>query len=211
MAFETLTTNEAAVVAGVSVDDVNRIIDRKILPEGLYETSPVRTLKRGACLFIAFWFETSESLTPKARQRIISSAVSRGASWTELRACKLQESRTIGVGIQTLWDEVNDRLLELQSAQQMVVEDPEILSGAAVIQGTRIPVYDVASLVEAKTPMGELRELYPVLSEKQFRLAAVYAKARPLRGRPKQRSLLDLSKISVSKRHLQEISTNGKL
>jgi hypothetical protein len=55
MAFETLTTNEAAFVAGVSVDDVNRVIDRKILPESLYETSPVRTLKRGACVFIAFW------------------------------------------------------------------------------------------------------------------------------------------------------------
>jgi uncharacterized protein (DUF433 family) len=211
MAFETLTTNEAAFVAGVSVDDVNRVIDRKILPESLYETSPVRTLKRGACVFIAFWFETCESLTPKARQRIISSAVSRGIPWTKLRACKLQESRTIEVGIQTFWDEVNDRLLELRSAQQMVVKDPEILSGAAIIQGTRIPVYDVASLVEAKTPMGELRELYPVLSEKQLRLAAVYAKARPLRGRPKQRSLLDLSRISVSKRHLQEISTNGNL
>jgi hypothetical protein len=36
LTFETLTTTEAAVVAGVSVDDVNRAIDRKILPENLY-------------------------------------------------------------------------------------------------------------------------------------------------------------------------------
>jgi hypothetical protein len=71
MPFETLTTAEAAVVAGVSVDDVNRTIDRRILPERLYGTTTVRTLKRDACLWIAFWFETSDWLTPNARQRVI--------------------------------------------------------------------------------------------------------------------------------------------
>ena len=206
MAFETLTTTEAAVVAGVSVDDVNRTIDRRILPESLYGTSLTRTLKRDACLWIAFWFETSEWLTPSARQRVISEGSSRYPSWTELRACKLQESRTIEVGVRDLWDEVNERLNELQSAQQMVEEDPEILSGTPVIQGTRIPVYDVASLIEEKTPLDELKELYPRLSEEQFRLASVYARARPLRGRPKRRSLSEVDRISVSKRHLREAS-----
>ena len=157
-------------------------------------------------LWIAFWFETSDWLTPNARQRVILEGSSRCPSWTELRSCKLQESRTIEIGIQDLWDEVNARLKELQSAQQMVEEDPEILSGTPVIQGTRIPVYDVASLVEEKTPMDELKELYPRLSEEQFRLASVYAKARPLRGRPKRRSLPESGRISVSKKHLREAS-----
>jgi uncharacterized protein (DUF433 family) len=206
MAFDSLTTTEAAVVAGVSVDDVNRTIDRRILPESLYSMTAVRTLKRDACLWIAFWFETSEWLTPNARQRVILDGSSRCPSWTALRSCKLQESRMIEVGIQELWDDVNARLEELQSAQEMVVEDPEILSGTPVIQGTRIPVYEVASLVEEKTPMDELKELYPRLSERQFRLASVYAKARPLRGRPKRRSLPESDIISVSKKHLRGAS-----
>ncbi len=206
MAFETLTTTEAAVVAGVSVDDVNRTIDRRILPERLYGTTTVRTLKRDACLWIAFWFETSDWLTPIARQRVILEGSSRCPSWPELRSCKLQESRTIEVGIRDLWDEVDGRLKELQNAQQMVEENPEILSGTPVIRGTRIPVYDVASLIEEQTPMDELKELYPRLSEEQFRLASLYAKARPLRGRPKRRSLPVASKISVSKKHLREDS-----
>ncbi|WP_396127397.1 DUF433 domain-containing protein [Acidicapsa acidisoli] len=91
----------------------------------------------------------------------------------------------------------------------MVIEDPEILSGTPVIQGSRIPVYDVASLVEERTPMDELKELYPRLSEEQFRLASVYAKARPLRGRPKRKSLPDSSRISVSKKNLREASIGG--
>ncbi len=206
MAFETLTTTEAAVVAGVSVDDVNRTIDRRILPESLYGTTTVRTLKRDACLWIAFWFETSDMLTPNARQRVIMEGSNRCPSWPELRSCKLQESRTIEVGIRDLWDEVDGRLKELQNAQQMVEENPEILSGTPVIRGTRIPVYDVASLIEEQTPMDELKELYPRLSEEQFRLASLYAKARPLRGRPKRRSLPEASRISVSKKHLREAS-----
>jgi len=206
LAFETLTTTEAAVVAGVSVDDVNRTIDRRILPERLYGTTTVRTLKRDACLWIAFWFETSDWLTPNARQRVISEGSSRCPSWPELRSCKLQESRTIEVGIRDLWDEVDGRLKELQNAQQMVEENPEILSGTPVIRGTRIPVYDVANLIDEKTPMDELKELYPRLSEEQFRLASLYAKARPLRGRPKRRSLPEASRISVSKKHLREAS-----
>jgi uncharacterized protein (DUF433 family) len=206
LAIDTLTTTEAAVVAGVSVADVNRTIDRKILPENLYRTATVRTLKRDACIWIAFWFETSEWLTPEARQRVISEGSSLCPSWAELRTCKLQESRTIKVGIEEIWDDVNARFKELQIAQQMVIEDPGILSGTPIIQGTRIPVYDVASLVDERTPMDELKELYPRLSEEQFHLASVYAKARPLRGRPKRKSLPDSSRISVSKNHLREAS-----
>jgi uncharacterized protein (DUF433 family) len=209
MTLETLTTNEAAVVAGVSVEDVNRAIDRKILPKNLYRTTAVRTLKRDACLWIAFWFETSESLTPIARQRVIAAVSQCCPSWTALRNCKLQEARNIEVGIQDIWEEVNNRLEELERAQQMVIEDPEILSGTPVIQGSRIPVYDVASLVEEGTPMNELKELYPRLSEEQFRLASVYAKARPLRGRPKRKSLPESSRISVSKKNLREASIGG--
>ena len=204
--LDVLTTNEAAVVAGVSVDDVNRAIDRKILPTTLYRTTSTRTVSRDACLWIAFWFETADLLTSAARQRVISEGSSLCPSWIALRTCKLQESRAIEVGFQELWDEVNTRLNELGRAQDMVIEDPEILSGTPVIRGTRIPVYDVASLIEAATPSDELKELYPRLSEEQFKLAQVYAKARPLRGRPKRRSLPESRRISVSKTYLREAS-----
>lgn len=207
--LEVLTTTEAAVVAGVSVEDVNRAIDRKILPSTLYGTTEMRTVRRDACLWIAFWFETADLLTSAARQKVISEGASRCPSWIELRTCKLKESRAIEVGFQSLWDEVDSRLKELAKAQEMVLEDPEILSGTPVIRGTRIPVYDVANLVTAQTPIQELKELYPRLSEEQFKLAQVFAKARPLRGRPKRKSLPESRRISVSKKKLREASIGG--
>ena len=93
----------------------------------------------------------------------------------KLYFCELQEARTIAVGIQELWDEVNARLKKLRSAQQVVAEDAKIRSGTPVRRGTRVPVYDVAGLLEEETPMDELKDLYPRLSEEQFRLASLYA------------------------------------
>lgn len=51
----------------VSVADVNRVVDRKILPDELFSTSESRTFRREACVFIAFYFETADSLTSAAR------------------------------------------------------------------------------------------------------------------------------------------------
>jgi uncharacterized protein (DUF433 family) len=68
---------------------------------------------------------------------------------------------------------------QLRQAQELVVEDPEIMRGTPVIRGTRIPVYDVASLVDAGTPLEELLEIYPKLTPSQIELTSIYAKANP--------------------------------
>ena len=61
----------------------------------------------------------------------------------------------------------------LEEAREMVVEDPEILSGTPAIRGTRIPIYDVAALVEQGTPISELLEMYPRLNEAKIELASI--------------------------------------
>src|ERR1700733_5193316 len=73
--MEHLTTSEAAVAAGVSVPQVQRIIDEKILPNDLYSTAQIRTFRTDACVLIAFYFETAELLTATARLRAIRNAL----------------------------------------------------------------------------------------------------------------------------------------
>jgi uncharacterized protein (DUF433 family) len=201
--LENLTTNEAAVVAGVTVAEINRAIDRKILPTKLYDISASRTLRKDACLWIAFYFETAGSLKPSARLKAIQKAIEdgfdRGASWRELRSCRVAESRAVEVCFGRIWEDVDRRWTELQEAREMVVEDPEILRGTPVIKGTRIPVYDVASVVDAGTPAQELATLYPRLDGRHFELASLYAKANPRRGRPKRRSLPKSAQVAVSR------------
>ena len=70
--MEHLTTTEAAIAAGVSIPQINRMIDEKILPEDLYYTTPIRTFRSDACLLIAFYFETANWLTANARLETIA-------------------------------------------------------------------------------------------------------------------------------------------
>src|SRR5664279_12606 len=207
--IENLTTNEAAIAAGVTVAKINRMIDKRILPKKLYKTSHNRTVRKDACLWIAFYFETEEVLTAAARVKTMRGALAHNHSWTELRHCKFEESRTVKVLLSSIWDDVDRRLSQLKDAQQMVVEDAEILRGTPVIRGTRIPVHDVASLVDAGTPAQEILDIYPSLTQSQIGLASIYAKANPQRGRPRRRSFPTNLTVSVSKKRLRGSSSGG--
>lgn len=209
VAIENLTTSEAAIAAGVTVAKVNRLIDKRILPKLLYKASENRTVRKEACLWVAFYYETEDVLTSSARIKAMRSVLAHKHSWDELRQCKFEESRTVQVVLSSIWDDVERRLSQLRAAQDLVIEDPEILRGIPVIRGTRIPVYDVASLVDAGTPFAELREIYPKLRPSQIELASVYAKATPLRGRPRRRQMPKSLSISISKRRLRSSSIGG--
>lgn len=207
--IENLTTSEAAIAAGVTVAKINRMIDKRILPKMLYKTSQNRTVRKDACLWIAFYFETEDVLTAAARVKAMRSGLAHNHSWTELRHCKFEESRTVQVLLSSIWEDVDRRLSELRKAQEIAVEDPEILSGTPVIRGTRIPVHDVASLVDAGTPLQELLEIYPTLTQSQFELTSIYAKANPQRGRPRRRHFPRSLTVSVSKKRLRGSSIGG--
>ena len=70
--IEMLTPTEAAVVSCVAVRDVNRVIDEKILPKGLYKVGRDRTrwFDVDACAFISFYFKAANQLTSEERMRI---------------------------------------------------------------------------------------------------------------------------------------------
>jgi uncharacterized protein (DUF433 family) len=86
------------------------------------------------------------------------------------------------------------------AAEEMVVEDPEILSGTAVIRGTRVPVQIVAALFDAGTPMDRILKSYPSVTESQVEPASIYVKAVPQRGRPKRREYPAGTKVLSVKR-----------
>ena len=182
--LERLTTTEAAVVAGVSLPQINRVIDEQILPEGWYSISPTRTVRTDACLFISFYFETADRLTAAARLKTIRNAFVHGGAWEDWKHYTVKD-HLLTVRFFELWTKVDRRLRTLAAAEHMVVEDPEILGGTPVIRGTRVPVHNIAAVVEAGTPMERILQSYPSLTQSQVELAPVYAKAVPLRGRPK--------------------------
>jgi uncharacterized protein (DUF433 family) len=182
-ATDTLSPSEAAVVSGVSVRDVHRIIDERILPESFYDTREARSFKRQACVFIAFYFGAADRLTSEERQRAIALASGHSSKSTT----KIVQDGFLTIDLAPFWKGVDERLLRLNAARAQVSVDSEILSGTPVIDGTRVPVYDIAASVAAGIPMEKILSSYPSLKREQVELAALYAEANPQRGRPRQR------------------------
>ncbi|MFP5229154.1 MAG: DUF433 domain-containing protein [Acidobacteriota bacterium] len=199
---ETLTPTEAAVVSGVSVRDVHRVIDEHILPESFYDTQDARSFKSHACVFIAFYFGAADRLTSEERQRAITLA-SRNSSDVKSRTRTIQDE-FLTIDLAPFWKSVDERLVRLNAARAQVSVDDEILSGTPVIKGTRVPVYDVAASVSAGIPMERILSSYPSLNREQVELAALFAEANPQRGRPRQRIVPPAgAKIISSRRKLR--------
>ena len=76
-------------------------------------------------------------------------------------------------------------LLKLWLAESRIVEDPDIRGGIPTIKGTRISPYEAAGMARADG-IDSAMETYPSLSRDDFEMATLYAKAKPLRGRPKK-------------------------
>ncbi len=209
---EFLTPTEAAVVASVTVRDINRVIDEKLLPEDFYTLEGGRRLHIAACPLIGFYFHAANALTAEERgllirrvcQRIVRQVMGKRrtqrwkrpqhpADWTI-------QDRFLTVNLWEFAANAEDRRAKLAQARKMVVEDPDILSGTPVIRGTRIPVYDVAASAATNLPRERIRAAYPELDDRMIELAAIYAEATPPRGRPpRSQSLLAGAKV-LSKR-----------
>jgi uncharacterized protein (DUF433 family) len=193
--MDSLTPAEAAVVAGVSMRDVHRVIDEHILPEGLYDVRGARSFRSDACVFIAFYFEAADRLTSEERQRAIALASGHSSG---KKATKIVHDGFLTIDFAPFWTSVDERLQRLNAARAQVSMDGEILGGTPTIRGTRVPVYDVAASVAAGNPMERILSAYPSLNREQVELAALFVEANPQRGRPRQRSVAPLGMEVIS-------------
>ena len=187
----TVTMAEAAVLAGISLREVNRVFDEGIFPEPLVRDEAGRRIERGAVPLLAFYFGTAGALEASARRSVIKTIVNGRGGLSSRRLATLRRFRGtlpvapgVSVTIAPFIAETDDRERELDRARAIVVEDPEILGGLPVIRGTRIPVHDVAGSIAAGIDRGRLLVSYPGLNSGILDLAVLYAQAHPLRGRP---------------------------
>ena len=188
---EMLKASEAAVVSRVSLRDVNRAIDEHILPEAFVSLDNGRHILAGACSFIAFYFESARRLTSEERLFAIKTVGprltrSRALAWAAL----LREDWTVHdefltIDLLPFVRETSKRLDDLAAARELVAVSPDILGGTPLVNGTRGPVYDVAASAAAGLPIEQILDTWPSLDAEKVRLAAIYAEANPLRGRPR--------------------------
>ena len=176
----TITVNEAAFAAGVSVKAVNQAIDRKHIQTRALRRATDRA-KRGIGASDAVYLRVRQVLAPELWPGLYRSF--RGKPVAELP--RRLEVGTVVIDLERVIEEVAGRLRVLERIAERLEVDPEIRGGEPVFRGTRTPVYAIARKMELGSPAEELREDYPQLREGDFELASQYAKLYPRRGRPR--------------------------
>jgi uncharacterized protein (DUF433 family) len=88
----------------------------------------------------------------------------------------------------------------MAAARAIIVSDPDVLGGAPVVRGTRVPVHDVAASLAAGIPTDRILAAYPSLDADKIELAAIYAAANPARGRPRASDELPNGAVIVAER-----------
>lgn len=207
MGANLLTPSEAAVVAGVTVRDINRVIDEKLLPEGFTSDVDGRRIELAACPLVGFYFRAAKALTAEERlllihrfaERITADMAERPfAGWR--KADWSVRDGFLTVSLSDFITEADGRSARLAAAQDMVVEDPAILGGTPVIRGTRIPVHDVAASVAKGMSRERILAAYRGLDETMLDLAVLYAEANPVRGRPRRLAALPADAVVTAER-----------
>jgi uncharacterized protein (DUF433 family) len=187
---EHLTATEAAVVAHVSIRDVNRAIDEHILPPWFFRAGAERNVSAAGCPLIAFYFGSAEQLTSKERLWAIERAGPRLTRSGPFAALLAEDwtfrDEFLAIDLAPFVRRTAERLARLLQAREAVDVSPEVLSGTPVIRGTRVPVYDVAASVAAGVSRERILAAYPSLDAEKIELASIYAQATPPRGRPRR-------------------------
>ena len=175
------TPAQVSAVTGLGLSAVQKAIEYKLIrPRRVREGRVVRRmLSKSQVLYLQMEARGLKSL-PLATRREVARAVERNPG---IDAMTLSEG-VILIQFKSARKEVDAGIRRLTEAMRMVESDPEIMRGAPVYKGTRIPVQSIADMLSHGATVEEILEGYPALTLKKVELASKYVKAFPLRGRP---------------------------
>lgn len=180
------TPSEAAVVSGVPLKTVHREIDEGPLKAKRTKSGGRRSLEEEDLFYLAVVKSLDTrlvQLTSEGKQRLrdaIVTYIRRGQ--TKQRLSLFGNGLTLD--LKQVLEEVRSKLVRLERARKMVVGGPEIRGGEPCIRGTRIGVYEIASMLDQGGSEDEILEGYPSLKREQLQLAKIFAQAYPRKGRP---------------------------
>jgi uncharacterized protein (DUF433 family) len=176
-----VTANEAASVTGVPLRQVHRIIDAGLLEGAVKRQRNARLLKRNALVGLKLAHETADVLTAEGRRVVVATLIRRPRQ-------AIVRSNAVVVDTRPAAKAVRSGLNQLTKARRLVSSTRGVLRGSPVFKGTRIPVHDIADMLENGDNPAAIVKAYPQLNKERVRLAAIYALAYPRRGRPRTKA-----------------------
>lgn len=188
---------EAAFIAGLTDRQMNRVVDEHLVPALLVEQQGnSRLFTRLGAAFAKFYFATEDLLIATARRQVLEELTARVAPQPRrddiltlllLDAVSWRvEHKSVAVDVRPYIQDACIRAAEVAQAEALVTADPEVMGGAPVFAGTRVPVDIVVSSLAAGIGMDRLKASYPFLTQAHVQAAKVYEAVHPRRGRPRR-------------------------
>ena len=175
----------AAAITGLPLSAVHKAIDSRVIrPRAARAGATVRRLLTKEQLTYLQLEADGLRLLPVGTRREIAESIQQSPGTEKLRVAN---GMALLVEIGTARRAVESQLKQLTRMAEMVVSDREIVRGALVFKGTRIPVDLVADMLAQGATAEDILEGYPTLSKEKIAIAPLYMRAFPRRGRPSRR------------------------
>jgi len=196
-----LTPTEAAVLTRLPVKAVNNAIDKKTIPTvaGRRAGHATRLLDLRALMSLTLERRLADRFVPGRRRAVFDALPTAQRNRISL------EGGFLTIDLREPRRELATSLRALRRARDLVVSDPDVLGGAPVFRGTRVPVHLIATLLGQSSSETDLLEAYPRLTAEMVRLAPIFATAYPLRGRPRAQPWHDRTPGQSTRRKLATI------
>jgi uncharacterized protein (DUF433 family) len=173
------TRNETAEISGVSVNAVNKALEQRIARPHRSRGRTLLVVEEAAAL--ALISQIPVRLSVKLKRELRDWIVNRSPQPAE----ELELSPALRIAMTDYASEVAERAAKYARLRDKYVEvDSRKLGGTPVIRGTRMPVRTLAQLVENGESREALREDYPHIPEEAYKVAVIWARGNPRRGRP---------------------------
>ena len=194
------TPSQVAAVTGLPLPAVHKAIEYKLIHPKRVRTGRhvQRLLSRSHAVYLRME-ATGLRVLPLSARRQVARAVERDSG---LDAMFISAGSVVVVQCKAARRDVETALRRLHDATRMIVSDPEIMRGAPVYRGTRIPVHAIADMLSQGATEEEILEGYPALNREKIQLAPLYVKAFPRRGRPVFRSWARRSPRRITRRRI---------
>jgi uncharacterized protein (DUF433 family) len=202
-----IPTAEAAFIAALSDRHMNRVVDEQLMPGELFDQQgSVRRFTRLSAAFAKFYFDDKNWLVASARRHVLDELTQRvGQLQTkdDIFALLSLPDRfnwkvtnfSVEVDMAPYVADVFSRVKDVSQADSLVTSSPDVMGGAAVFAGTRVPLDMVLGSIAAGVDMKRLKASYSFLTDAHIHAARVYDEVHPRRGRP--RRLADANETSL--------------
>lgn len=174
-----LTAREAAEIGGLPLNSIEKAIEQRVLRPVRVGSRKLISAREVALLVLLRQVPVRLPVVLKrrARDRFVGLRRVTGARLELSPALTLRATAEVAEALARAqrYARLRDRYVE---------SDPRLMGGEPVIRGTRVPVRDLAELIELGESPTVLGEDFPQVPEEAYELAVQWTRANPRRGRP---------------------------